>query len=107
MRTELVVRFEYGSVVPWASRSEDGRRQFTAGPDRLILDTKVDLRGEDWRTVGEFDVAAGQEAAFTLTWTPSFCVAPVPLDVTGGPQAERNFWRIGARRSIVQCNGLA
>jgi GH15 family glucan-1,4-alpha-glucosidase len=25
MRTELVVRFEYGSIVPWVSRQEDGR----------------------------------------------------------------------------------
>jgi len=39
LRTELVVRFDYGSVVPWACRRDDGRRQFTAGPDRLILDT--------------------------------------------------------------------
>src|SRR5580692_2599685 len=25
MRTELVVRFDYGSVVPWVSRQDDGR----------------------------------------------------------------------------------
>ena len=31
MRTELVVRFEYGSVMPWVSRREDGRLQLTAG----------------------------------------------------------------------------
>ena len=41
MRTELVVRFDYGSVVPWVSRQHDGRLQFIAGPDRLLLDTTV------------------------------------------------------------------
>ena len=92
MRTELVVRFEYGSVVPWACRRDDGRRQFTAGPDRLILDTPIDLRGEDWRTVGEFDVAAGQEVAFTLTWTPSFHPLPAPLNAAETLEQNRAFW---------------
>ena len=54
MRTELVVRFEYGSVLPWVSRRDDGRREITAGPDRLLLVSGVPLRGEDFRTVGEF-----------------------------------------------------
>ena len=38
MRTELIVRFDYGSIVPWVSQQEDGRLQFIAGPDRLLLD---------------------------------------------------------------------
>jgi hypothetical protein len=59
MRTELIVRFEYGSVVPWVLRQNDGRLQFTARPDRLLLDTSVPTRGQDFRTVGEFDVSAG------------------------------------------------
>jgi len=72
MRTELVVRFDYGSVVPWVSRQDDGRLHFTAGPDRLTLATPVELRGEDLRTVGDFELAAGDEVAFTLTWQPSW-----------------------------------
>jgi GH15 family glucan-1,4-alpha-glucosidase len=35
MHTELVVRFEYGSIVPWVSRRDDGRHEIMAGPDRL------------------------------------------------------------------------
>lgn len=27
MHTELIVRFEYGSIVPWVSRRDDGRRR--------------------------------------------------------------------------------
>jgi len=72
LRTEIVVRFDYGSVVPWVSRQDDGRLHFTAGPDRLTLATPVELRGEDLRTVGEFEVTQGAELAFTLTWQPSW-----------------------------------
>ena len=92
MRTELVVRFDYGSVTPWVSREEDGRLQFTAGPDRLLLDTIVPLRGEDWRTVGEFEIGAGEEIAFTLSWTPSFRAAPSPLPAAEALNQIEAFW---------------
>ena len=75
MRTELVVRFDYGAIVPWVSRQEDGRLQFIAGPDRLLLDTAAPTRGEDMRTVGEFEVGAGEEVSFVLNWSPSFRAA--------------------------------
>ncbi len=46
MRMELIVRFDYGAVAPWAWRQEDGRLHLVAGPDRLILE----LVGRDlWR----------------------------------------------------------
>ena len=92
MRTELVVRFDYGSVMPWVLRQEDGRLQFTAGPDRLLLDTTVPLRGEDMRTVGEFEVAAGQEIGFTLSWTLSYRPAPAPLQAADALAQVEAFW---------------
>ena len=92
MRTELVVRFDYGAVVPWVSRQEDGRLHFTAGPDRLTLATPVELRGEDLRTVGEFEVGEGDEVTFSLTWQPSWR-ADLPA-----PDAAQALAR-GARRS--------
>ena len=79
MRMELVVRFGYGAVTPWVSRGEDGRLQFTAGPDRLLLDTAAATRGEDFRTLSEFSVGAGQEVSFVLNWSPSFRSPPSPL----------------------------
>ncbi len=62
MRVELIVRFDYGSVTPWVTRQKDGRLNMTAGPDRLLLETPVELRGEDFRTIGEFEVQAGQRS---------------------------------------------
>lgn len=92
MRTELVVRFDYGSVVPWVSRQHDGRLQFIAGPDRLLLDTAVSLRGEERRTVGEFEVAAGEEIVFTLSWTPSYHAKPAPLAAGEALTQVAGYW---------------
>ncbi|HEX6246626.1 MAG TPA: trehalase-like domain-containing protein, partial [Nocardioidaceae bacterium] len=40
MRMELVLRFEYGSIVPWVER-EGTRVHAIAGPDAVCLDTPV------------------------------------------------------------------
>ena len=92
MRTELVVRFEYGSVVPWVSRRHDGRREITAGPDRLFLASDIPLRGEDFRTVGEFDVAAGDEIGFTLSWSTSYDAAPTARPASDALAQAEQFW---------------
>lgn len=72
MRTELIVRFDYGSVVPWVTKQDDGRLQFVAGPDRLLLDSVVEMRGQDMKSVAEFEIGAGDEVGFTLSWSLSF-----------------------------------
>ena len=51
MRMEGVLRPGYGAVVPWVSRLADGRVAAVAGPDRFVLDTPVELHGEDFRTM--------------------------------------------------------
>jgi GH15 family glucan-1,4-alpha-glucosidase len=98
MHTELVVRFDYGAAVPWVARQADGRLQFVAGPDRLSLDTPIDLRGEDMRTVGDFTVAAGEEVGFTLTWSPSYHAAPVKLPPAHVLAQADAFWKHWASR---------
>ena len=66
-RTELVIRFDYGTSVPWVSRVPDGGISAVAGPEMLTLHTPVPLQGEDFRTVGMFSVTAGQTVPFVLT----------------------------------------
>jgi GH15 family glucan-1,4-alpha-glucosidase len=92
MRTEIVVRFDYGSATPWASRLDDGRLQFTAGPERLVLNTSVELRGEDFRTVGEFEMREGEEVCFTLSWTPSYRRPPTPGRAAEMLSEVESFW---------------
>lgn len=76
MRAELVVRFDSGSLVPWATRQADDTICFTAGPDRLILNATTPMRGEGLRTVGDFALCAGETVDFVLTWTPSTRTPP-------------------------------
>src|SRR6476469_1982738 len=52
MRAELVLRFDYGDVVPWVSRMEDATLRAIAGPDMITLNATAAMHGEDRRTVG-------------------------------------------------------
>ena len=68
-RMVWVLRFDYGSIVPWVRR-DDGGVTAVAGPDAVHLRTPVRLRGEDMTTVAEFTVAAGERVPFTMNWPP-------------------------------------
>jgi len=70
MRTEIVIRFDYGSIVPWVTRI-DGGIQAIAGPDLLRLLTPVPLQGQNMKTVGEFEVREGETVPFVLSWSSS------------------------------------
>ena len=80
VRMELVIRCDYGSIIPWVRRLEDGRVTAVAGPDRLTFATSASVHGENLRTVAQFDVQAGEEIAFSLTWSPSYRPVPAPAD---------------------------
>lgn len=70
MRTHLVVRMDYGSIVPWVRRVNAGV-SMVAGPDALLLRSPIQLRGQGLSTVGEFRVQAGDRVPFHLSWHPS------------------------------------
>ena len=57
MRTELVLRFDYGRTVPWVSRLPDGTFRAIAGPDMVVMHTPVALRGEDLTTVAHLSTS--------------------------------------------------
>jgi len=76
--SELILRFAYGAIVPWVTRTPDGTLRAIAGPDKVVLRTPVELRGENLRTVGEFDVGAGESVPFVLSYGPSHLPDPDP-----------------------------
>jgi GH15 family glucan-1,4-alpha-glucosidase len=92
MSLELVIRFDYGSIVPWVQRVAGGISA-TAGPDTLYCQSPVPLRGQDLRTVSEFEVAAGQRLGFTLTWTPTLSPAPEVRNVEQALRETEAWWR--------------
>ncbi len=79
MEMDLVVRFDYGSTVPWVRRL-DGTWSLVAGPDALELFAGVPVHGEDLSTVTTFTVGAGDRVAFVLTWHSSSAPAPRRAD---------------------------
>ena len=80
MRLDLAARFDYGMVVPWVRRLEDGRWSAVAGPDSLTFATDVDFVGQDMRTVAQFTVRAGESVPFSLGWAPSYMPVPPTVD---------------------------
>jgi GH15 family glucan-1,4-alpha-glucosidase len=97
MRMEMVVRFEYGWVIPWVRRLDDGRLTAVAGPDRLTLCTPVELRGEEMKTVAEFSIGEGEEVPFVLTWSPSFRPIPPSADAADTIKTATEGWKEWAK----------
>ena len=79
MATEIVLRFDYGSVVPWVRHGDEGMRAI-GGPDAVVIRTPVRLKGADFRTSGRFTVAAGETVPFVLTCFRSHLADPAAID---------------------------
>jgi GH15 family glucan-1,4-alpha-glucosidase len=93
LRTELVIRFDYGRVIPWVRRLDGDTRLAIAGPDALCLRTPVDVGGEDMKTVATFTVGEGRRVPFVLTWYPSFRELPDKVDPEQALADTMEFWR--------------
>lgn len=92
IQTELIIRFDYGSLVPWVARVEDGSLSAISGPDMVILRTPVTLRGEGRKTVGEFTISAGETVPFVLSYGSSYLPAPRPIDPEVALRDTETFW---------------
>jgi GH15 family glucan-1,4-alpha-glucosidase len=92
MNMELIIRFDYGSIVPWVHKAGRGLAAI-AGPDAMHLRTDVATHGENFHTVAEFSVAAGQRVPFTLTWYPSHEPKPKEKDPFQSLEDTERWWR--------------
>jgi GH15 family glucan-1,4-alpha-glucosidase len=92
MTTELRLRFDYGSTLPWVQRLDGDTRIAVAGPDALCFRSDVEHRGENMRTIGEFTIREGERVAFTLTWYPSNEEPPERIDAEQALQDSMDYW---------------
>ena len=92
MRSELVIRFDYGQIVPWVRRA-DGARLAIAGPDALCFRTPAPTHGENMHTVSELVVEEGERTPFVLTWFPSHVETPAEIDPEVALAETETFWR--------------
>ncbi len=103
MAMELVLRFDYGLIVPWVSRLADRTWRAIAGPDMVVLHTPVPLKGKDFTTIAEFDVAAGDIVPFVMTYGRSHEPPPDPIDPLASLESTAAFW--GEWASRAACDG--
>jgi len=75
MRMELIIRFDYGSVVPWVRRT-DGGLVAVGGPDGLRLASDVALEPRGLTTVAAFTLVAAESAGFELASFRSYEALP-------------------------------
>jgi GH15 family glucan-1,4-alpha-glucosidase len=118
MRMDLMVRFDYGSIVPWVRRVDD-LLLITAGPDTLELFASVEVEGRNMSTVAEFTLRKGQRESFVLNYRPShFPTRPKvdPLKALhhtashwhrwSGRCRYRGRWRAAVMRSLITLKAL-
>jgi GH15 family glucan-1,4-alpha-glucosidase len=100
MMVEFVIRFDYGSIVPWVTREDEMTLRAIAGPELVVLRTPVQLHGENLKSVAEFTVRAGERVPFVLAYSPSY----LPLPGSIAPEAQlldtKVFWQEWSSRCI-------
>ena len=92
MRMQLILRFDYGSIVPWVRRTETGI-QAVAGPDTAQVCTSAKLHGEHLTTVAECTVSDGERMPFVLQWHPSQDPVPAAIDAEDAIRSTERWWR--------------
>ena len=97
LQMELIIRFDYGSIVPWV-RQRHGGLEAIAGPDALILHTPIKTQGEDLKTIAEFTVASGERVPFVLTWYASHQLPPKEVHAEHALRETEAFWREWSER---------
>jgi GH15 family glucan-1,4-alpha-glucosidase len=97
MSSELVIRFDYGSILPWVRRIDGDTRIAVAGPDALCFRTPAETRGENMRTISDFAVREGERVPFVLTWYPSNEFPPDPVDPEQALCDTIEYWEEWAR----------
>ena len=92
LRMELIIRFGFGTDVPWVKKTEDGALLAICGPDMTVLRTPVQTRGEDLTTVADFEVNEGETIPFVLTYGPSHLPVPAAIDPAQALKQTEDFW---------------
>jgi GH15 family glucan-1,4-alpha-glucosidase len=101
MHMKLVIRFDYGSIVPWVRR-RNGTLSATAGPDTLELHTPVHTRGQQMKSIADFDVGVGERVPFVLNYRPLHLPAPEPIDADEALSRTEQRWLEWSQRCSYQ-----
>ncbi|NUR30886.1 MAG: glycoside hydrolase family 15 protein, partial [Catenulispora sp.] len=102
LETRLEPRFGYGACLPWVQSRGGQEVSLTAGPDALHLRSTVPVATEPGLVSATFTVAAGESAAFVLSWSPADQAIPAALDPLRALADTEAYWRDWAGRCAYQ-----
>jgi GH15 family glucan-1,4-alpha-glucosidase len=118
MVSELSVRFDYGSMVPWVQRIDRGIRA-TAGPDSIYYRSDLRMEVHHQTATSNFAIGAGQQTALQLSWTATHEPAPAEKNVPTaladtvawwqdwtGRSSYRGLWPRAVQRSLITLKSL-
>ena len=102
MESEGVLRFDYGASIPWVTLSAGGKElRAVAGPDLALLCSPVPLVHRDRKTVGRFEVKAGESFAFVLTHGESHLRVSQKLDPYRALKDTEACWKRWSARCAI------
>ncbi|MDQ2867611.1 MAG: glycoside hydrolase family 15 protein [Verrucomicrobiota bacterium] len=97
MKMELIIRFDYGHIVPWVRR-RPAALEAIAGPNALLLQTPAETRGKNLSTLADFTVGQGERVPFVLTWYPSHLKAPRKVNAMRALRDTKDYWSKWSKR---------
>ena len=100
MQLDMALRMDYGISVPWVTQLPDHSGLCAiAGPEMVLLRTRVKLAGEDMRTKAQFKIAAGQSVSFVLSHGMSHLPPAPTIDVDSALSRTQEYWERFIARS--------
>jgi GH15 family glucan-1,4-alpha-glucosidase len=108
VRMNLILRFDYGSSIPWVTRLPDETGIVAiAGPNLAVLRSTTELRGESMSTAASFTLREHERVSFVLTFGPSYGPLPAGPDPDSALRDTEAFWREWAARCTYRGNRRA
>ncbi len=101
MELDLVVRFDYGVSVPWATQFPDPRiegMRFIVGPNRVVLRSPIPIHGEHRHSAAHFTVETGSSLHFELSYSESHHPIPPACDAEQTLEDVATRWRAWSGR---------
>src|SRR5262249_29150285 len=101
MHLELIARFDYGSVVPWAQSTGDGLT-LVAANDALRFHSPVPLEDHATTPSADFTVREGDRLGFSRAWYAAMEDPPPPLDAFAALRSTEQYWSEWIERCTYQ-----
>jgi GH15 family glucan-1,4-alpha-glucosidase len=89
----LVMRFDYGHIVPWVERLDPETLTAVAGPEMLVLRTSAPLQGVNQHTVSRFTLRRGERLAFCMQHQASHLPVADAVDAELALRSTEAWWR--------------